>query len=208
MLLLLIITILREYPSSNFQKFLRLRWEGGDGANRRNVSEKPAKVLQTRLALAVHRRSVSLVGAVLMLVVVMRMRRRPGHREVDVVGRRRGGTGRRRGIVAAATAAAWSVQSRGPRRRHGRPSTTHGRHGSAGADLRFPANNISLTVVVVVVASVPVHASRPVHIGATSARLDKFWLHRDILYDYTADLTGIGDRSVRWPATGITAHSL
>ena len=205
MLLLLIITILREYPSSNFQKFLRLRWEGGDGANRRNVSEKRAKVLQTRLALAVHR-SVSLVGAVLMLVVVMRMRRRPGHREVDVVGRRRGGTGRRRGIVAAA--AAWSVQSRGPRRRHGRPSTTHGRHGSAGADLRFLANNTSLTVVVVVVETVPVHASRPVHIGATSARLDKFWLHQDILYDYTADLTGIGDRSVRWPATGITAHSL
>jgi len=205
LLLLLIITILREYPSSNFQKFLRLRWEGGDGANRRNVSEKRAKVLQTRLALAVRRRSVSLVGAVLMLVVVMRMRRRPGHREVDVVGRRRGGTGRRRGIVAAA---AWSVQSRGPRRRHGRPSTTHGRHGSAGADLRFPANNTSVTVVVVVVASVPVHASRPVHIGATSARLDKFWLHQDILYDYTADLTGIGDRSVRWPATGITAHSL
>ena len=28
------------------------------------------------------------------------------------------------------------------------------------------------------------------------ARLDKFWLHQDILYDYTADLTGIGDRSV------------
>ena len=28
------------------------------------------------------------------------------------------------------------------------------------------------------------------------ARLDKFWLHQDILYDYIADLTGIGDRSV------------
>jgi len=28
------------------------------------------------------------------------------------------------------------------------------------------------------------------------ARLDKFWSHQDILYDYTADLTGIGDRSV------------
>jgi len=28
------------------------------------------------------------------------------------------------------------------------------------------------------------------------ARLDKFWMHRDVLYDFTADLTGIGDRSV------------
>ena len=28
------------------------------------------------------------------------------------------------------------------------------------------------------------------------ARLDKFWMHQDVLYDYTADLTGIGDRSV------------
>ena len=24
------------------------------------------------------------------------------------------------------------------------------------------------------------------------ARLDKFWMHQDVLYDYTADLTGIG----------------
>ena len=32
-------------------------------------------------------------------------------------------------------------------------------------------------------------------------RLDKFWMHQDVLYDFTydftADLTGIGDRSVR-----------
>jgi len=28
------------------------------------------------------------------------------------------------------------------------------------------------------------------------ARLDKFWMHQDVLYDHTADLTGIGDRSV------------
>ena len=33
-------------------------------------------------------------------------------------------------------------------------------------------------------------------INQLKARLDKFWLHQDILYDYTADLTGIGDRSV------------
>ena len=25
------------------------------------------------------------------------------------------------------------------------------------------------------------------------ARLDKFWMHQDVLYDYTADMTGIGD---------------
>jgi len=29
------------------------------------------------------------------------------------------------------------------------------------------------------------------------ARLDKFWMHQDVLYDFTADLIGIGDRSVR-----------
>jgi len=27
-------------------------------------------------------------------------------------------------------------------------------------------------------------------------RLEKFWMHQDVLYDYTADLIGIGDRSV------------
>ena len=25
------------------------------------------------------------------------------------------------------------------------------------------------------------------------ARLDKFWMHQDVLYDFTADLIGIGD---------------
>jgi len=29
------------------------------------------------------------------------------------------------------------------------------------------------------------------------ARLDKFWMHQDVLYDSAAGLTGIGDRSVR-----------
>ena len=28
-------------------------------------------------------------------------------------------------------------------------------------------------------------------------RLDKFWMHQDVKFDFTADLTGIGDRSVR-----------
>ena len=28
------------------------------------------------------------------------------------------------------------------------------------------------------------------------ARLDKFCMHQDVLYDFTADLTGIRDRSV------------
>jgi len=32
-------------------------------------------------------------------------------------------------------------------------------------------------------------------INQFKARLDKFWMHQDVLYDYTADLTGIGDRS-------------
>ena len=33
-------------------------------------------------------------------------------------------------------------------------------------------------------------------INQFKVRLDKFWMHQDVLYDYTADLTGIGDRSV------------
>ena len=33
-------------------------------------------------------------------------------------------------------------------------------------------------------------------INQFQARLDKFWMHQDVLYDYTADLTGIGYRSV------------
>jgi len=33
-------------------------------------------------------------------------------------------------------------------------------------------------------------------INQFKAHLDKFWMHQDILYDFTADLTGIGDRSV------------
>ena len=33
-------------------------------------------------------------------------------------------------------------------------------------------------------------------INQFKARLDKFWMHQDVLYDYTAELTGIGDRSV------------
>ena len=27
-------------------------------------------------------------------------------------------------------------------------------------------------------------------------RLGKFWMHQDVMYDFAADLTGIGDRSV------------
>jgi len=28
------------------------------------------------------------------------------------------------------------------------------------------------------------------------ARLDRFWVNQDVVYEFTADLTGIGDRSV------------
>ena len=28
------------------------------------------------------------------------------------------------------------------------------------------------------------------------ARLDRFWANQDVKYDFTADLTGVGDRSV------------
>jgi len=37
---------------------------------------------------------------------------------------------------------------------------------------------------------------RRTRIYSFKARLDKFWMHQDVLYDYTADLTGIRDRSV------------
>ena len=30
----------------------------------------------------------------------------------------------------------------------------------------------------------------------SKARLDKFWMHQPVKYDFTADLTGIGDKSV------------
>jgi len=33
-------------------------------------------------------------------------------------------------------------------------------------------------------------------INQFKARLDKFRMHQDVLYDFTADLTGTGDRSV------------
>ena len=35
------------------------------------------------------------------------------------------------------------------------------------------------------------------NVNQFKARLDKFWMHQDVKYDFTADLTGIGDRSVR-----------
>jgi len=35
------------------------------------------------------------------------------------------------------------------------------------------------------------------NVNKFKARLDKFWMHQDVKFDFTADLTGIGDRSVR-----------
>ena len=35
------------------------------------------------------------------------------------------------------------------------------------------------------------------NVNQFKARLDKFWMHQDVKFDFTADLTGIGDRSVR-----------
>ena len=32
-------------------------------------------------------------------------------------------------------------------------------------------------------------------INIFKSRLDKYWINQDIVFDYTADLTGIGDRS-------------
>ena len=44
--------------------------------------------------------------------------------------------------------------------------------------------------------SLPNYAVDVVTINQFKACLDKFWMHQDVLYDFTADLTGIGDRSV------------
>jgi len=33
-------------------------------------------------------------------------------------------------------------------------------------------------------------------INQFKACLDKFWMHQDVLYDFTADLAGIGDSTV------------
>jgi len=35
------------------------------------------------------------------------------------------------------------------------------------------------------------------NVNQFKARFDKFWMHQDVKFDFTADLTGIGDRSVR-----------
>jgi len=35
------------------------------------------------------------------------------------------------------------------------------------------------------------------NVNQFKARLDKFWMHQDVKFDFTADLTGIGDTSVR-----------
>ena len=35
------------------------------------------------------------------------------------------------------------------------------------------------------------------NVNQFKARLDKFWMHQDVKFDFTADLTGIGERSVR-----------
>jgi len=48
--------------------------------------------------------------------------------------------------------------------------------------------------------SCPRRLSRPRHLMCLAlpfkTHLDKFWMHQD-MYDFAADLTGIGDRSVR-----------
>jgi len=35
------------------------------------------------------------------------------------------------------------------------------------------------------------------NVNQFKTRLDKFWMHQDVKFDFTANLTGIGDRSVR-----------
>jgi len=56
-------------------------------------------------------------------------------------------------------------------------------------------NIISLHVLLIF-GSLPNYVVDVSTINQFKAHLDKFWMHQDILYDFTADLTGIGDRSV------------
>ena len=35
------------------------------------------------------------------------------------------------------------------------------------------------------------------NVNQFKALLDKFWMNQDVKFDFTADLTGIGDRSAR-----------
>ena len=44
--------------------------------------------------------------------------------------------------------------------------------------------------------SLPNHVVDVTTVNLFKARLDRFWVNQEVLYDFTADLTGIGDRSV------------
>ena len=44
--------------------------------------------------------------------------------------------------------------------------------------------------------SLPNHVVDVTTVNLFKVRLDRFWVNQDVVYDFTADLTGIGDRSV------------
>jgi len=44
--------------------------------------------------------------------------------------------------------------------------------------------------------SLPNHVVDVNSVNVFKARLDRFWMDQDVKYDFTADLTGTGDRSV------------
>ena len=44
--------------------------------------------------------------------------------------------------------------------------------------------------------SLPNHVVDVTTVNLFKARLDRFWVNQEVLYDFTADLTGIGDTSV------------
>ena len=56
-------------------------------------------------------------------------------------------------------------------------------------------NIISLHVSLIF-GSLPNYVVDVSTINQFKAHLDKFWMHQEILHDFTADLTGIGDRAV------------
>ena len=74
------------------------------------------------------------------------------------------------------------------------PSTTHHTDGQC-THIHRPTS--TLNHIVNIWNSLPNFVVDVDTVCPFKARLDKFWMHQDVLYDFKADLTGIGDKSVR-----------
>jgi len=64
-----------------------------------------------------------------------------------------------------------------------------------------PPRNTPLTVCVTVVNawnSLPDHVVLSETVNTFKSRLDKFWQHQDMIYDFHAELHGTGSRSLHY----------